>query len=107
MTATPKRINIVGPMLHHGAPFVEIFSVVISSTYGIALQVGELTLYHVGSETHFVERGRGHRSEAVNGRSTVISHAVQGIEHRVVAHASLPRGRREQKWARVRSSHCA
>src|SRR5208337_4256858 len=96
-----KRLYPISPVLHHCSALTEVFCPVISCAYSIAFLMGELTLDHIRSETHFIQRGRGHRTEAVNGRSTVITHTVQGIEHRVVAHASFPRGRREQKWTCV------
>src|SRR5262249_61510835 len=94
-TGVPESINIIGPMLHHGTALAEVLRTVIGGAHGIALFMGKLALDHVRPEAHFIEGGRSQRPEAMNRCSAVIAHAVQGIEHRVVAHASFPRGRRK------------
>ena len=74
--STADRIDIVGPLVHHGATLIQIFRAVIGSTYCIPLFVRELAFYYIGPEAHFVERGGGHRSEAMNSGATMVAHAV-------------------------------
>src|ERR1700721_3688599 len=52
-----KRVNPIGPMIHHYSALSEIFCPVISCAYGIALLMGKLTLNHIRSATHFIQRG--------------------------------------------------
>ena len=91
-----KAVNMVSPMFHHGTALVEILSTVIGSPYSIVRFMGKLALDDVRLKAHFVECGRGQRSEAMNGRSSMIPHTVQGIEHHAVAHKSFRGGRRKQ-----------
>ena len=74
--STADRIDIVGPLVHHGATLVQVFRTIIGSTDCILLFVRELAFYYIGPEPHLVERGGGHRSEAMHRRAAVIAHAV-------------------------------
>ena len=85
--STNDRIDVVGPLVHHGATLNPVFCAVVGSTYRILLFVRELAFYHIGTEPHFVERGGCHRSEAMNSGATMVAHPVHRIEHRIVAHA--------------------
>src|ERR1700756_1558315 len=54
--------------------------------------MSKLAFNHVGAESHFVECGGGHCSEAVNCRASVVAHTVERIQHRVVGHVAFARG---------------
>ena len=78
--STTERIDIVGPLGHHGATLLHVLRAVIGSTYCILLFVRELTFDHIGPEPHFVERGRGHRSEAMNSGAATYGHPVSMLQ---------------------------
>ena len=71
-----QGIQVVRPMVHHCAPLIEVFCAIVCRSDGILLLMSKLTLDDIWAETHFIERGGGHRPEAVNRRPTMIAQAV-------------------------------
>src|SRR5690242_5105161 len=51
----PKRVQVVGPLLHHPPSFIETLSAVVGSANFVSLDVCELALYQVGGPAALVQ----------------------------------------------------
>lgn len=59
---------------------------VVRGPDAVAFGVGELSLDHVRPEAVLVEDGAGRAAEAVAGGAGVVPHAIERVEHGVLAH---------------------
>src|SRR5262249_872972 len=91
---------MVSPTLHHCAALIEVFGAIVRSAHGVLLLVSKLALDYVWAKSHFIERAGGLCPKAVHCRATMIAHAIQRIEHGVVAHVPFARRRGKKAAAR-------
>ena len=79
-----QLINILCPLLHHLMTLGKIFSAVVGRAHLVAFAMGKLALDHVRVEAQLVQQGRRRRAKPVAGGPAVVTHPVEGVQHRIL-----------------------
>ena len=59
---------------------------IVSSPDGVPFAVGKLAFNHIRTKSMLIQNRAGGAAKSVPGGARMIAHAIQGIEHRVLAH---------------------
>src|SRR5208283_5718459 len=79
-------VKEVRPPLNHARTFFHVIRTMVGGAHGVLLFVRELPLDRVGSpQAAFIEDRRCKRPEPVRGSAMVIAHAIDRVEHGVLA----------------------
>ena len=79
-------VEIIGPPLHHLPAFRQVLGMIVSGPDAVPFAVGKLTFDHIRTKIVLIQDGAGRAAKAMPGGAGMIAHAIQGIEHRVLAH---------------------